>query len=237
MIRVNLLEGAADTRAASRATKAAAKTTQQLLMVVGALLLLLAALAGDYWVTSARLTGATNELEEQKRIAEELKQNRQRKEVLEKQIRAVRDRIKIIDDLQKTQRGPSAMLQLVNSRMPAGNQITLDTLSQKGDDLSIQGTARDESVVSEFARGLELNSGGLFQSVNFQTERVERQVAVDPSDPLNAQMRSEVVFNFTLRTKYTPTQVGVPEGAVGAPAAGTPAASSPPPAGAAPPAR
>jgi Tfp pilus assembly protein PilN len=230
MIRVNLLEGAADTRAATRATKAAAKTTQQLLMVVGALLLLLAALAGDYWVTSAKLANATEELDEQKRIAEELKLNRERKTVLEKQIRAVKERIKIIDDLQKTQRGPSAMLQLVNSRMPPGNQITLDSISQKGDDLTIQGTARDETVVSDFSRGLELNSGGLFQSVNFQTERVERQVPVDPNDPENVEMRNEVVFNFTLRTKYTPTQVGQPaegaDGAAGAP--GSPAAATPP---------
>ncbi len=67
---------------------------------------------------SGRLTQATNELDQQKQIAEELKQNRERKQVLEKQIRAVKERIKIIDDLQKTQRGPSAMLQLINSRMP-----------------------------------------------------------------------------------------------------------------------
>lgn len=223
MIRVNLLEGAADTRAATRATRAVAKTTQQLLMVVGAVLLLLAALAVDYMVSTEKLAAANRELAEQQRIAAELKEDRERKEQLEKQINTVKNRIRIIEDLEKTQKGPSRMLNLINRVMPPRENIVLDEIVQKGDSLTIRGTARTEAVVTDFAKGLELGSEGLFQSLAVQTSQLTQTVPVDPSDPQNTETRQEIVYNFTLSTKYTPTAVGQPVQQSGA-------ATQPPPA-------
>jgi Tfp pilus assembly protein PilN len=193
MIRVNLLEGAADTRAATRATKAVAKTTQQLLLVVGAVVVLLILLAVDYMVSTARLADANEQLQEQQQIA------------------AVKNRIKIIEDLEKTQKGPSAMLDLINRVMPPRSDIVLDAITQQSDNLSITGTARSEEIVSSFARGLELGSGGLFQALAVQTAQRVENVPVDPNDPENKETRQEVVYTFTLSTKFTPTAVGQPQ--------------------------
>ena len=77
MIKVNLLEGAADTRAATRATKAAAKTTQQLLLIVGALVALLVAVGVDFVVSKTMQDNARKDLEEQQAISAELKKNRE----------------------------------------------------------------------------------------------------------------------------------------------------------------
>jgi Tfp pilus assembly protein PilN len=221
MIKVNLLEGAADTRAQQRATKAAAKTTQQLVMVAGAFLLLLVALASDYLYSSNRLEDANRQLDEQQRIATELKANREKKEILEKQIKGLQDRIKIIDDLSKTQKGPSAMLTLINERLPSASVI-LERIGQTGDRITIVGTAKGADVVSEFARALELNSNGLFRNLTLSTNRREVEVPNDTSDP-SAGTHIEVVFDFTLAGDYRPTDVGKPgEAQAGAPQAPKP---------------
>ena len=220
MIKVNLLEGAADTRAATRATKAAAKTTQQVLLIAGALVTLLVAIAVDYYVSKAMLEKAERDLAEQKTIAEELKKNREQLDALQKQIKSVEERIKIIDDLQKTQKGPSALLNLVNSKMPSQG-IRLEEIVQAKDALTIRGVADNQEVVSDFARGLELGSNGLFQSVGLAVQRQEEQQP-DPED--EAAKRLVVVYRFTINTKYTPTLVGgPPEGAEGQAGANAPA--------------
>jgi len=206
MIKVNLLEGAADTRAATRATKAAAKTTQQVLLVAGALVALLVAIGVDYYVSKAMLDKATKDLDEQQVIAAELKQNREQLDGLQKQIKAVEERIKIIDDLQKTQLGPVAMLSLINSKMP-GPGMKLNRIAQAKDQLTIEGVAEDPNVVSEFAKGLELGANGLFQSVGLNVTRVDEQVP-DPNDETVKHL--ETHYKFVISTQYTPTQVGQP---------------------------
>jgi Tfp pilus assembly protein PilN len=229
MIKVNLLEGAADTRAATRATKAAAKTTQQVLLIAGALVALLVAVGVDYFVSKTLLDKAERDLAEQQTIAAELKKNREQLEGLQKQIKTVEERIKIIDDLQKTQQGPSAMLNLINSKMPAGPGLRLDKIEQKKDALTITGLADDPNIISDFAKGLELNSNGLFQSVGLDVQRQEEQVA-DPQD--ETIKRLVTTYKFTISTQYTPTQVGQPAqpaqaGAAPAAAGAAPAAAVP----------
>ncbi len=220
MIKVNLLEGAADTRAATRATKAAAKTTQQLLLIVGALVALLVAVGVDFVVSKAMLDNAKKELDEQQAVAAELKKNREQLDGLQKQIKAVEERIKIIDDLQKTQQGPMAMLNLINSKMPGGGVLRLDKIQQQRDQLTIDGVAENPDVVSEFSKGLELGSNGLFQSVGLNVSRQDEQQP-DPQD--DTAKRLVTVYRFVITTRYTPTQVGKP--AEGAPAPGTPGAA------------
>lgn len=205
MIKVNLLEGAADTRAATRATKAAAKTTQQVLLIAGALLALLVALGVDYYVSKAQLDEADAELRKQQALAEELKQNREQKERLEKQIKAVEERIKIIDDLQKNQAGPSAMIDLINSKMPSTGNLRLERIAQNRDNVTIEGVADDPNIVSEFARGLELGSNGLFSNIGLTVTRIDEQVP-DPEDETVTKLVTS--FKFAITTKYTPTQVG-----------------------------
>lgn len=228
MIKVNLLEGAADTRAATRATKAAAKTTQQVLLIAGALVALLVALGVDYFVSKTMLDKATRDLEEQQTIAAELKKNREQLEGLQKQIKDVEERIKIIDDLQKNQQGPSAMLSLINSKMPGGTVVRLDKIQQQKDQLTVEGVADNTDVVSEFAKGLELGSNGLFQSVGLNVTRQDETIS-DPED--ETVKRLVTTYKFVITTQYTPTKVGQPAtGAAPAPGAApaTPAPAPPP---------
>ena len=217
MIKVNLLEGAADTRAATRATKAAAKTTQQFLLIAGALVALLVALGVDYYATSAKLERAERELAEQQQASVELAKNREQKEALEKQIKNVQERIKVIEDLQKTQQGPSAMLSLINSKMPTTGGVRLDRITQTKDQITIEGVADNADIVSEFSKGLELGSNNLFQNVSLNVERLT-ETQVDPEDP------TVVSYKFNISGKYAPTEVNQPAqpGAAGAPA-GAPA--------------
>lgn len=232
MIKVNLLEGAADTRAATRATKAAAKTTQQVLLLAGALLALLIALGVDFFISSAALTKAQDELAEQQKQAAELKKNREQKEALEKQIKSVEERIKIIDDLQKTQQGPSRLLTLINAKMPSSGNVRLESIKQSKDTLVIEGIADNPDPVSEFAKGLELGSDGLFQSVGLSVTRQDEKLP----DPEGGPEKLVTTYKFTISTRYTPTLVGqAPEAAPGQPAAGAaPGAGAPPAAPAAP---
>jgi Tfp pilus assembly protein PilN len=221
MIKVNLLEGAADTRAATRATKAAAKTTQQFLLIAGALVALLVALGVDYYASKEKLDRAERDLAEQQQAAVELAKNREQKDALEKQIKNVQERIKVIDDLQKTQQGPSAMLSLINSKMPTTGGVRLDRITQAKDQVTIEGVADNADIVSEFGRGLELGSNNLFQNVSFNVERMT-EIQTDPEDPTISQ--TVVTYRFTISGKYAPTEVNQPA-QPGAPApAGAPAA-------------
>ena len=207
MIKVNLLEGAADTRAATRATKAAAKTTQQVLLIAGALVALLIALGVDYYVAKAQVDDATTELKRQQALAEELKRNREQKELLERQIKAVEERIKIIDDLQKNQKGPSTMLDLINSKIPATGNLQLERIGQSRDNVTITGKADDANIVSDFSRGLELGSNGLFSNVGLSVSRVDEMIP-DPEDETAKKLVTS--YRFTVSAKYTPTEVGKP---------------------------
>jgi len=227
MIKVNLLEGAADTRAATRATKAAAKTTQQLLLIVGALVALLVAVGVDFVVSKTMQDRAKKDLDEQMVIAAELKKNREQLDGLQKQIKAVEERIKIIDDLQKTQQGPVAMLNLINSKMPANQVLRLEKITQLKDQLTVEGVADNPDVVSEFAKGLELGSNGLFQSVGLNVQRQDEQQK-DPEDETTSRLVT--TYKFTISTRYTPTEVGrqQQQGQAGAPAAPGAAAPAPP---------
>lgn len=223
MIKVNLLEGAADTRAATRATKAAAKTTQQLLMIAGGLVTLLIAIGADYFIAKAKLQQAEEDLAREQAAAAELKKNKEQKEALEKQIKSVQDRIKIIDDLQKTQQGPSALLDLINAKMPPANVLKLSRISQSKDDLVVEGVADNPDVVSEFGRGLELGSNNLFQKIALNVDRVEEDAPPDPDEP---DVKKKVVkYKFTISTKYTPTLVGKPADPAATPDAAAPAAA------------
>jgi Tfp pilus assembly protein PilN len=218
MIKVNLLEGAADTRAATRATKAAAKTTQQFLLIAGALIALLVALGVDYYASKEKLDRAEKDLAEQQAAAVELAKNREQKEALEKQIKNVQERIKVIDDLQKTQQGPSAMLTLINSKMPTTGGVRLNKIAQVKDVITIDGVADNEDIVSVFSKGLELGSNNLFQNVSLNVTRQEEEQP-DPAD--ETLKRMVVSYKFTISAKYAPTEVGQPtqqQGAAGAPA-------------------
>lgn len=207
MIKVNLLEGAADTRAATRATKAAAKTTQQVLLIAGALVALLVALGVDYYVSTAQYNEAQTELQRQQALAEELKQNREQKDRLEKQIKMVEERIKVIDDLQKNQKGPSAMLDLINSKMPSTGNLRLERIAQNKDTVTIEGVADDPNIVSDFSRGLELSSNGLFSNIALNVNRIDEQVP-DPEDESVKKLVTS--YKFTVTAKYAPTEVGKP---------------------------
>lgn len=227
MIKVNLLEGAADTRAATRATKAAAKTTQQVLLLAGALLALLIALGVDFFISNAALTKAQDELAEQQRQAAELKKNREQKDALEKQIKSVEERIKIIDDLQKTQQGPSRLLNLINAKMPSSGNVRLEAIKQSKDTLTIDGIADNPDPVSEFAKGLELGSDGLFQSVGLSVTRQDEKI----QNPEDGTERIVTTYKFTITTRYTPTLVGqAPQPAPGQADPGAAPAAAPIPA-------
>jgi type IV pilus assembly protein PilN len=103
----------------------------------------------------------------------------------------VENRIKVIKQLRAEQRGPVAVLSRINERIPIG--INLDSITQRGNLMTISGSTSTEGLISSFSKDLEF-SGGLFTGIDVQTEQV-------PATPTTEQLTK-----FTIRCNYNPPQ-------------------------------
>jgi Tfp pilus assembly protein PilN len=188
--------------------------------------MLLSAVVIDYYVASSRLDEVNTELANEKRIAAELEANRAQKIALENQIKTVQERIKIIEDLEKNQKGPSAMLDLINSTVLAHSTVQLDTVAQANDTVTITGVADETNPISAFSKELELGSNGLFQNFNLETSQTEvEEEEPNPEDPSTTIKKKYLKYKFTIKGNYLPANIGKPAGDAAA-AATTPSAKS-----------
>ncbi|HXG68686.1 MAG TPA: PilN domain-containing protein [Blastocatellia bacterium] len=167
MIRVNLLEGTAEQRVSIQKTKVAARRGQQLFMLAAALVIFAAAIGVDHLWTNNAHARAQEELKVEEEMAKQLEADIKRKNDLENEMKQIEERIKVIEQLRAEQKGPVAILNAINERMPGGTaDFKLTGITQKGNTLTIVGTTADERVISSFVKQLEF-SNGLFTNLSF----------------------------------------------------------------------
>jgi Tfp pilus assembly protein PilN len=208
MIKINLLDSVTDRQAGASAAvekKVSSPMSKLILMSVAVTVLTMALIGWDVVSTQMAKAAAEKELTKQKEIEKELEAVIKEQKELETKIAQIDARINAIKKLRASQAGPSAVLEALRERIGMTPGIYLDSVEQKGEQLTIKGESPDESAVTRFGSSLEF-SGGLFSNLGIETVRKDmpgvQPVANDP----NAQKPQ--IVNFTIRCAYTPSKAG-----------------------------
>jgi Tfp pilus assembly protein PilN len=217
MIRINLLESITDkpTNTAVIVEKKISSANTRLGLLAGIVAGLLVLGVGlDYMTASSAKAAAQEELANQQQIAKQMEAVMKEQEDLKKKIKDVDDRITAIKNLRDSQAGPSAVLEALRERIISAPGLYLESVEQKGEQLTIKGNSPDEYVVTNFGRSLEFSSG-LFTNLSIETQRKEvqsTQIADNSgtsSGGSSTENKPETV-NFSIRCAYTPSKAAKP---------------------------
>ena len=208
MIKINLLESVTDRPQGVAAVedKVANPRMQTFLLALTVFGLTFAAMGYDYVSSNMARTAAQKELENQKRINQQMLAIQKEQMELEKKTKEVQARIDAIKKLRESQQGPSAVLAEIKTRFDAVPGLYLTSIEQKEGEVTIRGESPNEYSVTKFGQSLEF-SGGLFSNLNIETQReaakVPNQTTGAPApvenDP-NA-IKPEVVV-FTVKANF-----------------------------------
>jgi Tfp pilus assembly protein PilN len=216
MIKINLLESITDrpTGAAMVEARVATPLVQTLLMFLTVFGLLIVGMGYDYISSRSANTSAKAELENQRRINQQmLAVNREQAE-LEKKAQDIQGRIDAIKRLRASQQGPSAVLRDIKARFDAVPGLYLKSVEQKDGELTIKGLSPNEAAVTRFGQSLEFSSG-LFSNLNIETVREladtqHSEGGTTSPDTIRIVQQPEVV-SFTVKCNYgvkAPAQPG-----------------------------
>lgn len=237
MIKINLLESVTDKQASAVVAvekKVGSPASRLLLMVLVVTFMTIAVIGWDIVSSHMAKAEAERQLEEQKKIAAELDAVMKEQKELETKIANIDSRINAIKTLRASQSGPSAVLEAMRERIGMVQGLYLESIEQKGDQLTIKGNSPDEAAVTQFGRSLEFSSG-LFSNLNIETQRKEiqnNQVSTPGGMGAGTPEAPKLeTVNFTIRTSYTPggkanpenpTQASAPAQTPGAPNSANP---------------
>jgi Tfp pilus assembly protein PilN len=210
MIKINLLESITDrpTGAAMVEARVTTPLVQTLLLAITVFGLLVVGIGYDYIKTKSDHSTAQHEVENQRRINQQmLAVNREQAE-LEKKAQDIQGRIDAIKRLRESQQGPSAVLREIKSRFDSVPGLYLKSLEQKDGELTIKGISPNESAVTRFGQSLEFSSG-MFTNLNIETTRElvtaqssdKEKSTATPSDSVVVIQQPEVV-SFTVKCSY-----------------------------------
>jgi Tfp pilus assembly protein PilN len=172
MIKINLLESVTDRPqgVALVEEKVASPRIQTLLMALTVLGLLMLGIGYDYVSSNAARAAAQRELENERRINQQMLVVQREQMDLEKKTQEVQARIDAIKRLRESQQGPSAVLQEIKARFDAVPELYLKSIEQKDGEVTIKGESPNEYTVTKFGQSLEF-SNGLFSNLNIETQR------------------------------------------------------------------
>jgi Tfp pilus assembly protein PilN len=208
MIKVNLLESVTDRPQGVAAVedKVASRGMQTLLLALTVFGLMVVAMGYDYVSSNMARTAAQKELDNQKRVNQQMLAIQKEQMELEKKSKEVQARIDAIKKLRESQQGPSAVLQEVKARFDAVPGLYLTAIENKDGEITIKGESPNEYSVTKFGQSLEF-SGGLFSNLNIETQRQVKTGGEKTSNPpgtastdLNG-VTPEVV-SFTVKAKF-----------------------------------
>jgi len=208
MIKVNLLDSVTERHSSAAVVEERVANPAARFWMLGAAVcgVLGLAMVFDYFSASASQAKAKAELEKQQQVAAQMAQVNKEQAELEKKLKDIQSRIDVIKKLRTAQQGPVSLLSDINARIPADPNFRLDTIEQKGGELTIVGQSPNEYAVTQFGRSLEF-SDGLFVNVSLEAERKPVDItAADytPADgPIDLSVKPEV-FKFTLKCRYGP---------------------------------
>ena len=211
MIKVNLLESVTDRPQGVAAVedKVTSPRFQTFLLALTVFGLMAAAMGYDYVSTNMAYTAAQKELDNQKRINQQMLAVQKEQKELEKKSEEIKARIDAIKKLREQQQGPSAVLQEIKARFDAVPGLYLTSIEQKDGEVTIKGESPNEYSVTKFGQSLEF-SGGLFSNLNIETQREfakeskETKDAAPPSNPKadDANVVKPEVVVFTVKAKF-----------------------------------
>lgn len=207
MIKVNLLESVTDrpTGAAMVEDKVANPRMQTLLLVMTVFGLLVLGAGYDYISSRSAFDAATRELENQRRINQQMLAVNKEQAELEKKTKDIQTRIDAITKLRDSQQGPSAVLREIKMRFDSVPGLYLKSIEQKAGELTIKGESPNESSVTKFGQSLEF-SGGLFSNLNIETQREFAQRSADSAAPAEEIAFKPEVVTFTVKCNYSKPQ-------------------------------
>jgi Tfp pilus assembly protein PilN len=207
MIKINLLESVTDrpTGVAGVEERVANPRIQTLLLALTVFGLLVLGAGYDYVSANSAHETARVELENQKRINQQmLAVNREQAE-LERKAQDIQGRIDAIKRLRDSQQGPTELLREIKARFDAVPGLYLKSIEQKEGELTIKGESPNESSVARFGQSLEFSSG-LFTNLNIETVREVAQPAgtngTSPAVAADPKIPQPEVVAFVVKCNY-----------------------------------
>jgi Tfp pilus assembly protein PilN len=211
MIKINLLESVTDRPqgVALVEDKVSSPRMQTLLLALTVFGLMVMAMGYDYVSSNMARTAAQKELDNQKRINQQMLAIQKEQMELEKKSKEVQARIDAIKKLRESQQGPSAILQEIKMRFDAVPGLYLTSIEQKESEVTIKGESPNEYSVTKFGQSLEF-SNGLFSNLNIETQReaakqvAQRSETSGPAAPAANepdQVKPEVIV-FTVKATF-----------------------------------
>ena len=210
MIKINLLESVTDRPqgVALVEDKVASPRMQTLLLALTVFGLMVLAMGYDYVSSNMAYTAAQKELDNQKRINQQMLAIQKEQEELEKKSKEIQARIDAIKKLRESQQGPSAVLQEIKSRFDAVPGLYLVAIENREGEITIKGESPNEYSVTKFGQSLEF-SNGLFSNLNIETTREVAKgssTTTTTTTPQTAQNDSNIpkpeVVTFTVKAKF-----------------------------------
>jgi len=213
MIKINLLESVTDRPQGVAAVedKVANPRMQTLLLALTVISLLALAIGYEYVSTNTAFAAAKKELENQKRIQQQMLAIQREQQELEKKTQEIQSRIDAIKKLRESQLGPSAVLQEIKARFDAVPGLYLLAIENKEGEITIKGESPNEYSVTKFGQSLEF-SGGLFSNLNIETTREAAKDAAAPTSgaPAGATdvaIAKPEVIAFTVKANFASSKV------------------------------
>ena len=210
MIKINLLESVTDQPQGVAAVedRVASRGMQTLLLALTVLGLTVMAMGYDYVSSNMARTAAQKELDNQKRINQQMLAIQKEQMELENKTKEVQARIDAIKKLRESQQGPSAVLQEIKARFDAVPGLYLTAIENKDGEITIKGESPNEYSVTKFGQSLEF-SNGLFSNLNIETQREVAKTAAPqttgtPSTTAATDsnaVKPEVIV-FTVKAKF-----------------------------------
>lgn len=212
MIKINLLESVTDRPqgVALVEDKVANPRMQTLLLALTVFGLMVLAMGYDYVSSNMAYTAAQKELDNQKRLNQQMLATQKELTDLENKSKEVQARIDAIKKLRESQQGPSAVLQEIKARFDAVPGLYLTSIENKEGEITIKGESPNEYSVTKFGQSLEF-SNGLFSNLNIETTREVAKTTTPASAPQTAGpseanvLKPEVV-SFTVKANFGSSQ-------------------------------
>jgi Tfp pilus assembly protein PilN len=205
MIKINLLESVTDrpSGAAMVEDRVSSPRVQTLLLALTVFGLLVVGVGYDYVSANSAHQAAQHELENQRRINQQMLVVNKEQAELEKKSQDVQGRIDAIKKLRESQQGPSSVLREIKMRFDSVPGLYLHSIEQHDGELTIKGESPDESSVTRFGQSMEF-SAGLFTNLNIETLReVAKTTSGGPVASADSYVVVPEVVAFTVKCNYS----------------------------------
>ena len=208
MIKINLLESITDrpTGAALVEARVSTPLVQTLLLALTVFALLVVGISYSYVSSRSDHSAAQRELENQRRINQQMLAVNKEQAELEKKAQDIQGRIDAIKKLRESQQGPSAVLREIKTRFDNVPGLYLKSLEQKDGELTIKGISPSEGAVTRFGQSLAFSSG-LFTNLSIETQRELAQASAGQKDAASTDsiilVQQHEVVGFTVKCNYS----------------------------------